>query len=164
MKKIAFLLFCAFFASCGSKTNEDLAKELIKQKLKTSLPDFSKYSSLNFGTMGTAFLPYEETNQYKANKKALSDCKDSIAALEKIIRENKAAENASRESLQQLIGRANAKSESNRSDKQGYVPEKLFKLTHAYTIEDETGAGKKTEDEFFIDKDFKQVVKVIKVY
>jgi hypothetical protein len=164
MKILACLLLCAALAGCGGKTEEDIAKELITEKLKASLPDFGAYSSLNFGAMGTAFLPYEETSQYAANIKSLNSCRDSIAVLEKIITGSKAAASANRLSLQQLTDRVNAKLESNKEAKQAYVPEKLFKLTHAYTLQEKDGQEKKTEDAFFIDKDLKRVVKVVKVY
>ena len=155
------------FAGCGAKSNEDIAKDLIREKLKTSLPDFNAYESVNFGTMGTAFLPYEETDLNVANMKAINDCKDSIAVLEKMIGENKNASPAAagfREKMQQFQDSITAKSERNNTAKQGYTPEKLFKITHAYTLKDKSGIEKKTEEEFYLDKDLKKVVKVHKVY
>lgn len=165
--KILLLLLCIAFAGCGPKTKEDIVKDLVTEKLKSSLPDFSRYESLNFGTMGTAFLPYEETDQYKANIKALNDLKDSIASLENLIKENKdaaATADTYKSRLQVLQDSATAKNERNKSAKQGYTPEILFEITHAYLLKDPNGPNKKTEDEFYIDKDLKKVVKVIKVY
>jgi len=155
------------FAGCGAKSNEDIAKDLIREKLKTSLPDFNGYESVNFGTMGTAFLPYEETDLNLSNMKAINDCKDSIAVLEKLIGENKNASPADasfRKKMQQFQDSVTAKSERNNTAKQGYTPEKLFKITHAYTLKDKSGIEKKTEEEFYLDKDLKKVVKVHKVY
>ena len=68
MKKIVILV-CIIFAQCNSKSNEDRAKELIKEKLRTELPDFNSYESISFGTLGNALLPYEETDKYLNNKK-----------------------------------------------------------------------------------------------
>src|SRR6187397_2693925 len=87
--KIVLLFLCVALAGCGAKSNEDIAKDLITEKLKTSLPDFNMYESVNFGTLGTAFLPYEETDQSVTNVKAINECKDSIVVLEKLISENK---------------------------------------------------------------------------
>ncbi len=149
---------------CGAKTNEDIAKQLITEKLKTTLPDFSKYTSLNFGTMGSAALPYEETAEYTLNKTALALCKDSIAVVEKLIAAKNHSGAVYTDSLQHLQVRAAAKNESNKTARQAYTPEKLFTLTHAYTITDKDGQDKKTEDKFYIDKDFTRVVKFFKVY
>src|SRR5665647_1965998 len=165
--KIVLLLLCVAFAGCGTKTNEDIAKDLITEKLKTSLPDFKNYEAVNFGALGTAFLPYEETDQYITNSKALNDCKDSITVLEKMIKENKTASTAGdtyKERLQQLLDSIKAKNERNNAYKQAYTPEKLFKMPHSYIVKDKSGLGKRTEDEFYIDKDLKRVVKVHKVY
>ncbi|MEP7106374.1 MAG: hypothetical protein ABI760_00300 [Ferruginibacter sp.] len=162
--KIGILLLCVAFAGCGAKSNEDIAKDLIREKLKTSLPDFNNYESLNFGTLGKAFLPYEETDRHIANLKALNIYKDSITALEKIIKENKTASPESSKRLQQLLDSTKAISERNNAEKQAYTPENLFKITHAYKIKDKSGLEKKTEEEFYFDKDLKRVVKIHKVY
>lgn len=165
--KIVLLLLCVAFAGCGAKSNEDIARDLITEKLKTTLPAFENYESVNFGTMGTAFLPYEETDQYKANSKALNDYKDSVAVLEKMIRENKPAsteEGKYKERMLQLMDSSKAINERNNEAKQGYTPEKLFKMTHSYILKDKSGPEKKTEEEFYFDKDLKKVVKVNKVY
>ena len=163
--KIVWLLLCVAFAGCGAKSNEDIAKDLIKEKLKTSLPDFNMYESVNFGTLGTAFLPYEETDQSMTNVKAINDCKDSIVVLEKLISENASPSSASYKTrLQEFKDSTTAKSERNNTAKQGYTPEKLFKLTHGYILKDKSGVEKKTEEEFYFDKDLKRVVKVHRVY
>jgi hypothetical protein len=162
MKILSFLLVCAVFAGCGPKSNEEIVKELITAKMKSSLPDFSKYESVNFGTMETAFLPYEETNQSVANIKDINACKDSVAVLEKLISENKTV--AYQERLKQLTDSVTAKSDRNNTAKQGYTPEKLFKMSHAYILKNDAGVEKKTEEEFYIDKDLKKVLKSHKVY
>ena len=53
--------------------------------------------------------------------------------------------------------------EKNKADKQSYLPEKLFKLTHTYTIQDKPGLEKNITDAFFLDKDLKRVVKIVHV-
>ncbi|MBC7886866.1 MAG: hypothetical protein H7Z13_03195 [Ferruginibacter sp.] len=165
--KIIYLLLCIAFTGCGPKSNEDIAKELIKEKLKTSLPDFNNYESANFGRMGKAFLPYEETGQYITNLKALNNCKDSITLLEKMIKENKNGSTggvSNNERLQQLLDSTRALNDRNNSARQSYTPEQLFKMSHAYTVKDKAGLEIKTEDEFYFDKDLTKVLKVHKVY
>ncbi|MEO7769142.1 MAG: hypothetical protein ABIS01_17050 [Ferruginibacter sp.] len=163
--KIVLFLLCIAFAGCGAKTNDEIAKDLIKEKLKTSLPDFKDYEPVNFSALGTAFLPYEETSQYIASSKSLKEYRDSVTMLEKIIGENKSSSaivNSYKKTLEQLQDSINAKNDRKNRDKQGYTPEKLFKMSHAYTIKDKAGLDKKTEDEFYFDKDLKTVVKVNK--
>lgn len=165
--KIVLLALCIAFAGCGAKSNEDIAKDLVNEKLKTTLPDFSKYESLNFGALGKAFLPFEETSQYISNKKALTAYKDSMAVLEKMIKEKKTTPPAGatyQERLQQLQDSINALNERNHTARQTYTPEQLFKITHAYIIKDDAGPDKKTEQEFYFDKDLKKVLKFHKVY
>ena len=165
--KIILLVICIVFAGCGGKTNEDIAKDLVKEKLKTTLPDYNNYESVNFGALGMAFLPYEETDQYIVNSRALKDYKDSITVLEKLVKENKVVStdvNDYKKRLQQLMDSSGALNARNNEGKQAYTPEKLFKISHAYKIKDKSGLEKKTEDEFYFDKDLKRVVKVHKVY
>jgi len=165
MKIVWMILLSAAMNGCSAPTKEDITKDLIREKLKSTLPDFSKYASLNFGTITTASLPYQETNEYITNTKELAACKDSIALLEKIIKENTSViTKATKDSLTQLLERATTKIERNKAAKQGYTPEKLYKLTHAYTVLDAEGHEKKNEAEFYIDNDLKKVVKVVKVY
>jgi hypothetical protein len=155
------------FAGCGAKSNEDIAKDLIREKLKADLPDFNdNYKAVNYGTLGTASLPYEETDRYITNGKVLKLWKDSISFLEKMIKENKNAPGSDKYKarLQQLQDSTKVKNEKNSADKQSYIPEKLFKISHAYEVKDNSGVVKRTEDEFYFDKDLKRVVKVHKVY
>jgi len=161
--KIVWLLLCIVFAGCGPKSNEEIAKDLITEKLKTTLPDFKDYESVNFGALGSASLPYEETEQYVANSKAIKACNDS---LEIMLKEYKAASAANTYSsrLQELKDSVQAKSERNATAKQSYTPEKLFKMSHSYTVKDKAGLDKKTEEEFYFDKEMKKVLKVRKVY
>jgi len=138
-----------------------MAKDLITEKLKTSLPDFSKYESLNFGTLGLAALPYEETEQSKSAVKSLNVYKDSIAGLERLIKEDKTAVGGVyHERILQLQDSIKIIRERNSEAKQAYTPEKLYRMTHAYTLKDGAGEAKKKEDEFYIDKDFKKIVKM----
>jgi hypothetical protein len=164
--KIVMLLICVALAGCGAKSKEDIAKDLITEKLKTTLPDFNQYESLNFGTMGTASLTYEETDQYKNNLKALNQCKDSVTLLEKLIKENNspALTVNYQQLLKQLQDSAIAKNERNKIAKQSYTPEKLFKLSHAYLLKAASGPDVKKEEYFFIDEGLKKVVKVQKVF
>src|SRR3954453_21923132 len=123
MKKLLLLLSIAI-AGCGPKPNEDIAKDLISERLKTSLPDFNSYEGVNYGTMGKAFLPYEETEKYVNNTKALSVFKDSVTTLKQLI----AAKNGSgyKQRMEQLLDSINVKTELINSDKRNYVPEQLF--------------------------------------
>jgi hypothetical protein len=163
--KIVLLFLCVALAGCGAKSNEDIAKDLIREKLKTTLPDFNNYESVNFGTMGTAYLAFEETDQAISNSKALGIYKDSVALLEKTISESKtAAADNYKVRLQQLQDSMKTISERNNASKQTYIPEKIFKLTHAYIVKDKSGIEKKTEEAFYFDKDFKRIVKVNKIY
>ena len=163
--KIVLLFLCVALAGCGAKSNEDIAKDLIREKLKTTLPDFNNYESVNFGTMGTAYLAFEETDQAISNAKTLGIYKDSVALLEKTISESKtAAGDNYKARVQQLQDSIKTISERNSAAKQTYIPEKIFKLTHAYTVKDNAGLEKKTEAAFYFDKDFKKVLKVNKIY
>ncbi|MEJ7588849.1 MAG: hypothetical protein WKI04_14930 [Ferruginibacter sp.] len=166
--KIVFLLVCIAFAGCGGKTNEDIARELVEAKLKTSLAGNNmKYEPVNFGKLGTAFLAYEETEGNIANSRSLNNYKDSITNLEKLISETKTSSltiNTYRLRLKQVLDSTKAISERNNTGKRGYTPEKLFKISHAYKLKDKSGITKQTEEEFYIDKDLTKVVKVHKVY
>jgi len=163
--KIVLLFLCVALAGCGAKSNEDIAKDLIREKLKTTLPDFNNYESVNFGTMGTAYLAFEETDQAISNANTLTIYKDSVTMLEKIISESKTAAGDNHKiRLQQLQDSIKTISERNNAAKQTYIPEKIFKLTHAYIVKDKSGIEKKTEEAFYFDKDFKRIVKVNKIY
>lgn len=168
MKKLVWFLLIAA-AGCGAKTNEDLAKDLITQHLKTSLPDFKNYESLNFGTMALAFLPYEETDSYINNTKAIKALKDSADILQQLIvaKTTGAAGNMDAQyntRRQQLLDSAAAKNDLIHAGKRVYVPEQLPKITHAYKLIEKSGGEKTTEDEFYFDKDFKRIVKIKKLY
>jgi hypothetical protein len=165
--KIAYcLLLCIVFTACGPKSNKEKAMDVVRANLRTSLPEFNHYNPLNFGELGTASLPYEETSQYLDHKKSMHQCSDSILLLQKMITAdpNGATAAALKQKLQQWQDSSTAKSESNKIARQNYIPEKLFKLTHAYTLEDKDGTEHKTEGEFFIDKELTRVVKMHKVY
>ncbi|MEP7142036.1 MAG: hypothetical protein ABI707_04155 [Ferruginibacter sp.] len=168
MKKILLFLSIAF-AGCGAKTNEDIAKDLIAERLKTTLPDFNNYEALNYGTMGKAFLPYEETDQYIKNTKAVQMFKDSISILQQLITAKKTASADGtdvkyKERMQQLLDSAKLKNDTINSGKRVYIPEQLFKLTHAYKVKDKSGVEKTTEEAYYFDKDFKKIQKVQKIY
>jgi hypothetical protein len=116
--------------------------------------------------MGTASLTYEETDQYKNNLKALNQCKDSVTMLQKLIQENATPSITATFKLlvNQLQDSAFAKNERNKIAKQSYIPEKLFKLSHAYLLKAASGPDVKKEEYFFIDEGLKKVIKVQKVY
>ena len=164
--KIVWLLLCIAITGCGPKSNEEIAKGLITEKLKATLLDFKDYESVNFGALGSASLPYEETDQYVTNSKAIKDYNDSIAILELMVKENKTAltANTYNSRLRQLKDSISTKSERNAMVRQSYTPEKLFKMSHSYTVKDKAGLDKKTEEEFYFDKKMKKVLKVRKVY
>jgi len=165
MKRIMVLL-CVILVGCGPKSNESKVKDLITAYLKTSLPDIEAYKSLNFGTLGTATLTYEETDQFKTNIKVLQNWKDSTTLVEKSITENKGLLPSAeiKAKFQKLQDSTSSKIESNKLAKQGYTPEKLYKLTHAYTLRDKNDNDIKHEDAFFIDEALTKVVKVKKIF
>ncbi len=168
MKKILLFLVIAV-AGCGAKTNDDKAQELITQYLKTSLPDFNNYESLNFGTMELAFLPYEETDSYVNGLKAIQVLKDSADILQQLLQANAAGPSGGSNELykirrQQLLDSATAKKDFIYAGKRVYVPEQLPKITHAYLIKNKFEGEKKTEEAYYFDKDFKKIMKVKKIY
>lgn len=168
MKKI-FLFLIIAIAGCGAKTTDDKAKELITAYLKTSLPNFNSYESLNFGTMELAFLPYEETATYVSNLKAIQALKDSADILQQLIQAKTAGSTDSFKELykirrQQLLDSAISKNDFIHAGKRIYVPEQLPKISHAYIIKDKSGEEKKTEEAYYFDKDFKKIIKVKKIY
>ena len=168
MKKLLLFLAIAL-AGCGAKTTDDKAKELITQYLKNSLPDFNNYESLNFGTMELAFLPYEETDTYVSNLKAIKVLKDSADILQQLLQANDAglaggANEQYKLRRQQLLDSASAKNNFIHAGKRVYVPEQLPKITHAYKVKDKSGDEKTTEDAYYFNKDFKKIVKVKKNY
>ena len=168
MKKI-LLIVCIAFAGCGAKTNEDIAKELITESLKAKLPNFKDYESLNFGTMGKAFLPFEETGFFVTNTKTIKTYEDSVAVLTQLMNDNKMAATAAdgatyKQQLQRLQDSIKAKNEIIAVTRQGYTPEELFKITHGYKLKDKTGTPVSVEEAYYFDKDFKGIVKVKKVY
>ena len=168
MKKLLFFLAIAL-AGCGAKTTDDKAKELITQHLKTSLPDFNNYESLNFGTMELAFLPYEETDAYVSNLKAIKLLKDSADILQQLLQANNAGSAGGvsdqyKVRRQQLLDSASAKNDFIHAGKRVYVPEQLPKITHAYKLKDKSGDEKTTEEAYYFDKDFNKIIKVKKVY
>ncbi len=168
MKKILFFLAIAV-AGCGAKTTDDKAKELITQHLKSSLPDFNNYESLNFGTMELAFLPFEETDAYVSNLKAIKALKDSADILQQLLQTNNAGSaNVANEQYklrrQQLLDSATAKNDFIHAGKRVYVPEQLPKITHAFKVKDKSGDEKKTEEAYYFDKNFTKIIKVKKIY
>ncbi len=168
MKKLLFFLAIAL-TGCGAKTTDDKAKELITQHLKTSLPSFNNYESLNFGTMELAFLPYEETDTYVSNLKAIKALKDSADILQQLSQANTtgSADGANeqyKQRRQQLLDSATAKNDFIHAGKRVYVPEQLPKISHAYTVKDKSGDEKKTEEAYYFDKDFTKIIKVKKIY
>ena len=168
MKKILLFLAIAV-AGCGAKTTDDKAKDLITQHLKSSLPDFNSYESLNFGTMELAFLPYEETDVYVSNQKAIKALKDSADILQQLLqsKDTSLAGGANEQykiKRQQLLDSATAKKDFIYAGKRVYVPEQLPKISHAYTVKDKSGDEKKTEEAYYFDKDFTKIIKVKKIY
>ena len=164
--RLALLFLCVALAGCGNKSKEDIAKDLITAKLKATLPDFNQYESLNFGNMGTASLPYEETDQYKNNLIALNQSKDSVTLMQKLLQENTATSLTAsyKQVIKQLQDSATAKNERNKIAKQSYTPEKLFKVSHAYLLKTSSGPDVKKEEYFFIDEGLTRVIKVQKLY
>lgn len=166
MRFLFIMVVVIAFVGCGPKSNEDKARDLITEKLKTTLPDFNSYEALNYGQLGTAFLPYEETDTYKSNAKELAEYRDSVVVLDSMINQGKPVAGVSdvKEKIKILGDSISAKSERNATTKQSYVPEKLFKMSHAYNVKAKDGSPKKTEDEFYFDEAMTKVVKSKNVY
>ncbi|MEO6231431.1 MAG: hypothetical protein ABJB11_07610 [Ferruginibacter sp.] len=164
MKVVSILLLlCVVFVGCGPKSNEEIARDLITAKMKATLADFSAYEPLNYGQLGSASLPYEETETYKTNSAKLKEYRDSVAMLEQMVAENKAVAE-SKEKLTVLQDSISAVGSRNSETKQSYVPTKLFKMSHAYNLKDKLGVDKKTEDEFYFNEALTEVVKSKNVY
>lgn len=158
--RIAVLFICIAFAGCGAKSNEEKGKDLIVASLKSSLPDFNSYESISYSNLGTASLSYEETDQYIATAKKLRDYEDSVAMVEKIMKEDKAVGEATyKDKLQSLQDSIQAISRRKSEARQAYSPEKLFKLRHAYKFKNKAGVETNSEDEFYFDKDVTKIVK-----
>ncbi len=164
MKKLLLFISIAI-AGCGAKSNEEIAKDLIEAKMKTTLPDYSKYTSLNHGALGKASLPYAETEQYLINSTSLKRFNDSVSALQQQVNENKGAGGtAFADRMKQFQDSVAAVGERISTAKMNYTPEQLFTMTHAYKLKDDAGQEKTTEHTFYFDKDFTKVVKMKKVY
>ena len=94
MKKLLLALIIVGFTGCA-KTNEDIARELIHERLKTTLPDFENYEPVNHGKLGKAFLPYEETDLYVAHFKSIGAKEDSIKLFQSRLNSTPAVSNDS---------------------------------------------------------------------
>lgn len=150
------------FAGCGPKSNEEKAKDVVIEHLRTSLPDFeNNYEGANFGKLGTAYLPFEETAQYIDHAKAIKVLNDSISVLEESAKQGNTGTAAGLQVFRDSIA---AKSDRNSTAKQSYVPEKIFKISHSYSLKGNDKLGKKTEFEFYIDRELTKVLKTNKVY
>ena len=166
MKK-QWLLFCLIAIAGCAKTNEDIAKDLIQQRLKETLPDYGTYEPVNYTHLGKAFLSYEETDQYMSNKKSLQAITDSLAIKEQSLVRSKSAGNGDsaqvyQKQVQELTDSIKAKKERMSAGKQGYQPLELFKITHNYKTKT-LGVEQTAEETFYFDKDFTKIVKVVKV-
>lgn len=159
--KIALLFVCIALAACGAKSHEEKAKDLIAASLKSSLPDFNSYESIGYTHIGIASQPFEETDQYKEVVKKLRAYGDSVALLEKMIKENNATgEKTYKNKLQLLQDSTQAINERKSAAKQAYSPEKLFKLTHTYKFKNKAGEEIKTEEAFYFDENMTKIVKI----
>ncbi len=163
MKKLLLVLIVAGLAGCA-KTNEDIAKDLIHERLKTTLPDFDKYESVNHGKLGKAFLPFEETDTYVATEKSIKAQTDSITMIEARLAGTPAVSPDSatwyKQTLAQLQSSRQALREGIGSGKMAYVPQQLFKLTHTYKIKEASGIEKSSEDAYYFDTAVTRIIKV----
>ena len=164
MKKILAIISVILFAGCA-KTNEDLAKALITENLKTSLPNSNSYQSVSFGTLGTAFLPYQETEIYINGTKKIKYFNDSIDVMQQQIVSNTIASTNSnyKAKVQQLLDSTKANEAIIMNGKQGYTPEKLFKIAHTYKTKNAGGVETVNHEEFYLDKDVKHIVKQVRI-
>lgn len=55
MKYLMFFLLMLLFLTSCQKSNEDIAKELIKQSLKENLDDWNSYESVSYGALDSVF-------------------------------------------------------------------------------------------------------------
>ncbi len=166
--KYLLVIFTVFAMAGCAETNEDRAKDLISERLKTTLPDYENYESVNHGKLGKAFLPYEETPQYVANVAAINSMQDSIKVLEMMIG-NKTGSTSNdslnfyKQRMQALAGSTQALRVSINQVKMSYVPQQLYKLTHSYKMKAKSGIETVTEDAYYFDKDVTKIIKVTKV-
>ncbi|MBD5346513.1 MAG: hypothetical protein HDR92_05220 [Bacteroides sp.] len=63
MKKLIFLILILSLYSC-SKSREDRAQTLIKTHISKHLPNFSSYEAIEFGSIDTIPVHWDETFQY----------------------------------------------------------------------------------------------------
>lgn len=166
MKKLLLVLVIASLAGCA-KTNEDIAKELIHERLKTTLPDFDKYESVNHGKLGKAFLPYEETDGYVAHHKTIKAQGDSIALYQARLASTPPVSSDSaawyKQQVTQLESNSQALRDSVNNGKMAYVPQQLFKLTHSYKIKNASGTEEVTEDAYYFDTAVTRIIKVARI-
>ena len=163
MKKLLIMLLVVAVAGCA-KTNTDIAKDLIQERLKATLPDYDKYESVNHGELGKAFLPYEETDLYVSNTKAIKAQGDSIAMYQARLASTPPLTSDSsawyKQQVTQLEKNIQALRDSISGAKMAYVPQQLFKLTHSYKIKAGDGTETLTEDAYYFDTAVTRIVKV----
>lgn len=159
--KIILLLACIAFAGCGAKSNEEKAKELVQETLKAKLPDFNSYESISYGPLGNASQSFEETDGYKAAVEAVHTYQDSLATADKLLKENAAT--YGKEKLQLWQDSIKAINERKSVAKQAYLPEKLYKMKHAYKFKSKPGVETTNEEEYYFDQEVTKVVKVRKL-
>ena len=166
MKKLLMMLLVVAVAGCA-KTNTDIAKDLIQERLKATLPDYDKYESVNHGELGKAFLPYEETDLYVSNTKAIKAQGDSIAIYQARLASTPPITSDSsawyKQQVTQLENSIQALRDSLGSGKMAYVPQQLFKLTHSYKIKSDAAKETITEDAYYFDTAVTRIVKVRRI-
>ena len=166
MKKLLMMLLVVAAAGCA-KTNTDIAKDLIQERLKATLPDYDKYESVNHGELGKAFLPYEETDLYVSNTKAIKAKDDSIAIYQGRLASTPPISGDSsawyKQQVTQLEKNIQALRDSIGSGKMAYVPQQLFKLTHSYKIKSDDAKETITEDAYYFDTAVTRIVKVRRI-
>lgn len=153
---------CFVFTGCA-KTNDDLAKDLIMEKLSTQLPDVNSYESISFSSIGSSFLSFEETERYINNARVIMAFKDSAYVLQQITQGKSYSSGDSgllvKQRIQQLLDSARIYDSLIRPEKRAYTPEKLFKITHSYKAKDISGIDNNYKREYYFDKDFKKIIK-----
>ena len=166
MKKLLLMLLIVTVAGCA-KTNTDIAKDLIQERLKATLPDYDKYEPVNHGVLGKAFLPYEETDLYVSRTKAVKAQGDSIAMYQARLASTPPITSDSsawyKQQVAQLEKNIQALRDSISGGKMAYVPQQLFKLTHSYKIKSDDAIETITEDAYYFDTAVTRIVKVRRI-
>ncbi len=140
---LKFFVIVLVLTSC-TKSNEDKAKEGVKDYLKTNMNDFKSYEPVEWGAVDSLFLECQETQEYK-------ELNDSIAFYF-----DKSNNNTSHEEWQKYFDLHQKASNKLIVMLKMYKPKfDGYKIIHKYRGTNELGAMVLNETWFYLDKDFK---------